>query len=64
MRPRNATWRAVTESNTYYVPMAEVFWQISRSRMLVFNIEDLRPCGQSTRVFDRMQVSSLATDCN
>ena len=44
--------------------MAEFFWQISRKRMLVFNIEELRPSGHSPLEYNEVRLSSLAADCN
>lgn len=64
MRPRNAIWREVTESCSYYVPMAEVFWHMGRSRMLIFCLQEVRPCGQTPQVYEQMRVKSLAEDVN
>ena len=48
---------------TFYVPVAEVIWNLSRSRMLILHLEELRPGGvKCPQCFEQVRLSSLAND--
>ena len=64
VRPRNAIWRKVKETQSYYVPNLEIIFNMSRSRMLIFDIEELRPNGQPRSVYERVRMNSLANEVN
>ena len=57
-----APWRKICESQAFYIPMGEVIWYMSRTRMLILNIYEFRPSGSPSSVFEKMKQSSLARD--